>query len=881
MFKVITNVFGNKNTRELKKLQPLVAQVNELESRIKELSDEELKAQTPLFRTRLENGETLEDILPEAFATVREASIRVLEMRPFDVQVLGGIILARGTIAEMKTGEGKTLTATLPVYLNALEGKGAHVITVNDYLASRDSEWMGKLYKWLGLSVGLIVHGLSDEERKAAYQCDITYGTNNEFGFDYLRDNMKFTTGGFVQRGFNYAIVDEVDSVLIDEARTPLIISGPSEDKIGKYYDANEVIQKLKRDVHFTVDEKDSHALLNEEGIKAAEQILKISNLYDPNNIEILHCMEQSLKAHYLFKRDVDYLMADSKEGGKEVIIIDQSTGRQMPGRRYSDGLHQALEAKEYVKIQQQSQTLATVTFQNFFRMYKRLSGMTGTAETEAAEFLNIYGLEVSVIPTNQPMIRKDHHDQIYKSTPEKFDAIIKEIEDLHKKGRPILVGTIAIETSEELSEKLRKRGVKHIVLNAKYHAMESEIVAQAGRLSAVTVATNMAGRGTDIILGGNAQMLADTEVKNNPDRDYNQVLAKYHTICEQEKEQVLALGGLAILGTERHESRRIDNQLRGRSGRQGDPGSTRFFLSLEDTLMKHFGNPRMQGLMKRSMEEGKPIEHGMVSKAIERAQKSVEGRNFEIRKHLLDYDDVMNKQRNTFYALRKELLEGEPRKYLFERIQAIVNYQIDNVSETKAGLTSEENRKKLLDMLFSQFLYKPEENPDFKQIETLKESVTESIKQNYFQKWDDLEIPIDKITDHERFILLYVIDQQWKDHMRNMDSLKEGISLHGYAQKDPLIEYKKQSFEMFNELLDRCDEEATKTLVYLQPQIGGDSINRMKSQRRQEARAMKMASRDGDSKPKTVRRAQPKVGRNEPCPCGSGKKYKQCCGRK
>ncbi|PIE89960.1 MAG: preprotein translocase subunit SecA [Acidobacteria bacterium] len=880
MLKAISKVFGNKNSRELKKLQPLVNKINDLEDSIKALSDEELKEQTVQFRERLNQGETLDDLLPEAFATVREAAIRVLGMRPFDVQLLGGIALAKGTIAEMKTGEGKTLTATLPVYLNALEGKGAHVITVNDYLASRDSEWMGKLYKWLGLSVGLIVHGLSDEERKRAYQCDITYGTNNEFGFDYLRDNMKFTTGSFVQRGFNYAIVDEVDSVLIDEARTPLIISGPSEDKIGKYYDANEVIKKLKRDLHFTVDEKDSHALLNEEGIREAEKILRISNLYDPSNIEILHCMEQSLKAHYLFKRDVDYLVGDSKEGGKEVIIIDQQTGRQMPGRRYSDGLHQALEAKEYVKIQQQSQTLATVTFQNFFRMYKKLSGMTGTAETEAAEFLNIYGLEVLVIPTNRPNRRVDHHDQIYKSTAEKFAAIIQEIETLHQKGRPILVGTIAIETSEELSEKLRKRGIKHIVLNAKYHAMESEIVSQAGRLNAVTVATNMAGRGTDIILGGNAEMLAKTEVKNNPDRDYNQVLAKYQAVCEKEKEQVLALGGLAILGTERHESRRIDNQLRGRSGRQGDPGSTRFFLSLEDTLMKHFGNPRMQGLMKRSMEEGKPIEHGMVNKAIERAQKSVEGRNFEIRKHLLDYDDVMNKQRNTFYALRRDLLNGSPRDYLFDRTTAIVDYQINAFLETKVGF-NKDNQKKFQDILFGQFNYKAESELPFEKPEALKEQIIRDLKEKYCEKWDVLELPANKVTDHERFILLYLIDQQWKDHMRNMDSLKEGISLHGYAQKDPLIEYKKQSFEMFNELLDRCDEEATKTLIFMQPQIGGESINRMKSQRKEEAKAMKMASRDGDSKPKTVRRNQPKIGRNSPCPCGSGKKYKQCCGRK
>jgi len=880
MLKLFTKVFGNKNARELKKLLPLVDQIGALEDRIKALSDEELQGQTQAFRDRIKAGESLEDILPEAFATVREASIRVLGMRPFDVQVLGGIILARGAIAEMKTGEGKTLTATMPVYLNALEGKGAHVVTVNDYLAKRDSEWMGKLYRWLGMSVGLIVHGLSDDERKAAYNCDITYGTNNEFGFDYLRDNMKFTKGEFVQRGHNYSIVDEVDSVLIDEARTPLIISGPSEDKIGKYYDANEVIKKLKRDTHFTVDEKDHHALLNEDGIKEAERILKVSNLYDPANIEILHCLEQSLKAHYLFKRDVDYLVADGKDGSKEVIIIDSHTGRQMPGRRYSDGLHQALEAKEYVTIQQQSQTLASVTFQNFFRMYDRLSGMTGTAETEATEFLNIYNLECYVIPTNRPMVRKDLHDQIYRTTQEKFDAIIKEIEELHQAGRPILVGTIAIETSEELSEKIRKRGIKHTVLNAKYHEIESEIIAQAGRKGAVTIATNMAGRGTDIILGGNAEMLVMTEMKNHPDRDINQVRAKYQKLCEEERNEVLSSGGLAILGTERHESRRIDNQLRGRSGRQGDPGSTRFFLSLEDTLMKHFGNPRMQNLMRRSMEEGKPIEHGMVNRAIERAQKAVEARNFEIRKHLLDYDDVMNMQRNTFYQLRREVLAGNPRNYLFQRIEAIVKYHVSSTLEATDG-TPEENRKKLNDILFSLFLYKPEGDHDSLKGEELAEAIVAYIKDRYHAKWADLELPEERITDRERFFLLYFIDQQWKDHMRNMDSLKDGISLHGYAQKDPLIEYKKQSFEMFNELLDRCDEEATKNLVYFQPQLSGDSINRMRTQRRKEAAAMKRASRDGEDRPRTVRRNQPKVGRNEPCPCGSGKKYKQCCGRK
>ena len=786
---IVKKVFGSKNDRELKKLQPLVAKINGLEPDLKKLSDDELKNKTNEFKTRLGQGETLDDLLPEAFATIREAAWRVLGMRHFDVQLLGGIILHRGAIAEMRTGEGKTLTATAPVYLHALKEKGVFVVTVNDYLAARDAEWMGQIYTFMGLSVGTVLHGKDDFERREAYSCDITYGTNNEFGFDYLRDNMKFNTAELTQRGFNFAIVDEVDSVLIDEARTPLIISGPAEESTGKYFDADEVIRRMKPDVHYVVDEKENSSLFTEMGIAEAEKLLKISNLYDASNIEILHCLEQSLKARFLFKRDVDYLV---KEG--QVVIIDQHTGRQMPGRRYSDGLHQALEAKEGVKIEKQNQTLASVTFQNFFRMFETLSGMTGTAETEAAEFLNIYKLEVFVIPTNRPVVRKDLNDQIYGNRTSKFQAIIDEIEKQQKGGRPVLVGTIAIETSEFLSEQIRKKGIPHVVLNAKYHEQEADIVAQAGRLGAITIATNMAGRGTDIVLGGNAEALAKTDLSKHPESNYDELLAKYEQQCKDEKQKVLDLGGLAIIGTERHESRRIDNQLRGRAGRQGDPGTTQFFLALDDKLMRLFGNPRMKDILARNMEEGVPIEHKMVNRAIEKAQKAVEGRNFEVRKHLLDYDDVMNKQRSTFYKMRYELLNDSTRDFLFKRTEAIAKVIIEDYRANPHP--EKEDKTRFLEALKAQFLFDPG-TEGLPPLDDLHRVLMEAVENAYREKWDILEIPEELVADHERFIMLYVVDQQWKDHMRSMDFLKEGISLQGYAQKDPLIEYKKESFSI------------------------------------------------------------------------------------
>jgi len=868
-----TKLFGSKNEREIKKLEPLVQKVASFEPAMKELSDEALKGKTVEFRERIAKGETLDDLLPEAFATVREAAWRILGMRHFDVQILGGIILHRGAIAEMKTGEGKTLTATLPVYLNALSGKGVYVVTVNDYLAKRDADWMGQIYRGLGLTVGSILHEKNDKERRESYACDITYGTNNEFGFDYLRDNMKYSADQLAQRGFNYAIVDEVDSVLIDEARTPLIISGQADESTGKYYEANTVVLRLERDTHYTVDEKDNHAMFTEDGIQKAEELLKLDNLYDAGNIEILHCLEQSLKAHFLFKRDVDYLVNNN-----EVIIVDQHTGRQMPGRRYSDGLHQALEAKEGVKIEKQNQTLASVTFQNFFRMFDKLSGMTGTAETEAAEFLSIYKLNCYVLPTNRPLAREDANDFIYGTRDAKFHAIIKEIKEQSSTGRPVLVGTIAIESSEELSEAIKKHGIKHIVLNAKYHEMEADIVAQAGRLGAVTLATNMAGRGTDIILGGNPEALAKADLVKNPELNYEELLANYKKICEEEKKKVLELGGLCIIGTERHESRRIDNQLRGRSGRQGDPGQTRFFLALEDKLMRLFGSPKLKDYLARNMED-EVIQHKFVNRAIEKAQKSMENRNFEMRKHILDYDDVMNKQRTTFYRLRYELLHQSAREYLYKRTEVIANIQIEEF--VKLERPTEEDRKKFWDSLKNLFQYEPED-PDMKVDEdALKEDLITSVKARYEGKWEALEIPEETIADHERFIMLYMIDQQWKDHMRNMDYLKEGISLQGYAQKDPLMEYKKASFEMFNELMDRIDEEIVKTLILLRPKVSDESINNMRRQRAREARSMQMAGKEEQAQKKTFRRSEPKIGRNQPCYCGSGKKFKQCHGKR
>ncbi len=869
-------VFGSKNEREINKLKPVVEYINSLEDNFKSLSDDQLKAKTGEFMERIDGGETVDAILPEAFAALREASVRVMKMRHYDVQMMGGILLNRGAITEMRTGEGKTLTATLPVYLNALSRKGVHVVTVNDYLAKRDSDWMGRLYNWMGLSCGCILNQMNDDERQAAYACDITYGTNNEFGFDYLRDNMKFQPDTLVQRGFNYAIVDEVDSVLIDEARTPLIISGPSEGDTQKYYDANQLVLRLSPE-HAEVDEKDHHALFNEAGIKRLEELLNIENLYDIQHIQILHALEQALRAHHLFTIDVDYVV---QEGA--VVIIDSNTGRPMPGRRYSDGLHQALEAKEGVTIEKENQTLASVTFQNFFRMYEKLSGMTGTAETEAAEFQKIYELETYVVPTNKPMIRDDRNDLVYGSNQAKLNALVEQIQKENGVGRPVLVGTVAIESSEIVSQFLTKRGIKHIVLNAKYHAQESEIVAQAGRLGAVTIATNMAGRGTDIILGGNPEMLAKADVARNKDADYEALLAKYTAQCNEEKQRVLELGGLVILGTERHDSRRIDNQLRGRAGRQGDPGMSLFFLSLEDKLLRLFGNDRMKNMMKAQMEDGLPIEHKWISKAIERAQKSVEARHFESRKHTLEYDDVNNKQRNTFYALRRDMLFGNAREYLFKRMRAIIEFSVkDYLAETKP---TEEHRRQVVETFKNILGFEVSDDQAIN--ESLIEEVFNTVDEAYRGKWDNLGLPEDVIENHERFIMLYVIDQQWKDHMRVMDSLERAVKLQGYAQQEPLTVYKRDSFKEFNSLMDRLDEEVVKTLVHVRPQLQSESLNQMRREREREEKAMQMAGGGEDKteepqnvKAKPVRRTEPKVGRNEPCPCGSGKKYKKCHG--
>ncbi len=839
---ILQKVFGTRHDREVKKLRPLVAKINDLEPEIQALSDDELKAKTPEFKQRIENGESLDSLLPEAFAVVREAGKRVLNMRHYDVQLIGGIVLHQGKIAEMKTGEGKTLVATLPVYLNALTGRGVHVVTVNDYLAKRDSQWMGKLYNFLGLSTGVIVHGLDDDERKAAYAADITYGTNNEFGFDFLRDNMKYSLEDMVQREFYYAIVDEVDSILIDEARTPLIISGPSEDSTDLYYRVNSVIPSLKKDTHFTVDEKARTASLTDEGVVLVEKMLGVDNLYDPVNTEILHHVQQALKAHALFKKDVDYIVKDG-----EVIIVDEFTGRIMPGRRYSDGLHQALEAKEGVKIESENQTLASITFQNFFRMYEKLAGMTGTADTEAAEFKKIYDLDVVVIPTDKPMIRVDHPDVVFRTIEEKFNAAAREIKELHKKGQPVLVGTTSVEDSERLSGILKKMGVPHEVLNAKYHEREAEIVAHAGEKGRVTIATNMAGRGTDIVLG----------------------------------EGVAELGGLHILGTERHESRRIDNQLRGRAGRQGDPGSSRFYLALEDDLLRIFGSERIAGLMdKMGMEPGEPIEHSMLSKAIENAQRKVEAHNFEIRKHLLEYDDVMNKQREVIYSQRKQIMKGENlRDDIMEFIDEIVAVLVSTYADEKAPPSEWDwdGLKKRLKGQFALDLKLSEQERENLTVEELEEKLDRLFHEAY-EKQVELFGP-EEMARAERFIMLQVLDGLWKDHLLNMDHLRDGIGLRGYGQKDPLQEYKREGFDMFMDMIQRFREETVSILLRIVPMRQEEVDAMEEKRRRQQERELRM-NRGEDEKPQPVRRKSKKVGRNEPCPCGSGKKYKKCCGR-
>ncbi len=821
---IIEKIFGSDNDRALKKIYPLVDKVNVFEPRFKDLTDDALKSKTGEFREKLSQGASLEDILPEAFAVVREMSRRKVAMRHFDVQIIGGAVLHQGQIAEMKTGEGKTLVATLPAYLNAIEGKGVHIVTVNDYLAKRDTEWMGAIYRALGLSVGTIYHDMPDTERKAAYRADITYGTNNEFGFDYLRDNMKFRLSDLVQRPFNFGIVDEVDSILIDEARTPLIISGPTDDSTEQYYKIDTLVRRFVLDKHFKIDEKARAVSILDDGVSESEKILHVDNLYDLAHMDMVHDINQSLKAHFLFKRDVDYMVKDG-----QVIIVDEFTGRLMPGRRYSDGLHQALEAKERVKIEAEYQTLAQITFQNYFRMYKKLAGMTGTAVTEAAEFRHIYGLGVVEIPTNVKLRRLENPDVVYRTAQEKWDAVFKEILELNQNGRPVLVGTTSIEKSELLSSMLRKKNLKHVVLNAKYHEQEATIIAQAGRLGSVTIATNMAGRGVDILLGGNPEFLArellrkagiDPLKATSEQRDRTLTEAKRTTDLEHEK--VVGMGGLHITGTERHEARRIDNQLRGRAGRQGDPGSSRFFLSLEDDLMRIFGSDRLKGLMARfGMGDGVPIEHTMVSRAIERAQKQVEGHNFSIRKHLLEYDDVMNKQRTTVYKQRLEILEGKPMK---DYIQGLVDQLLEWFMDThtnKDKAAEDWDVPAFKTALAAQFgLNLDDLHIDWSAITLadLEDKVGDRLKWIYEEK--ERLLGAERMREFERVILLHVIDTQWKDHLLGMDYLKEGIGLRGYGQRDPLVEYKKESFDMFQAMLDRIEEETIRALFHVQPVV-------------------------------------------------------------
>ena len=1054
---ILTRIVGTRNERELKRIRPVVAHIATFEPALRALSDSDLAGKTVLFRERLAKGATLDDLLPEAFAVVREAGRRVLNMRHFDVQLIGGMVLHRGMIAEMKTGEGKTLVATLAAYLNALGGKGVHVVTVNDYLAKRDSEWMGRLYRFLGLTVGVIQHSMDDHERQVAYGADITYGTNNEFGFDYLRDNMKFDLGMYVQRGHNFAVVDEVDSILIDEARTPLIISGPAEESTDKYYRIDQIIPKLKPGARITgdkkaeeraelektgdyiVDEKAKTVTLTEMGMAHAERLLGVKNLWDPSNMDVLHHVNQGLRAHTLFHRDVDYVVKDGA-----VTIVDEFTGRLMPGRRWSDGLHQAVEAKEKVKIERENQTLATITFQNYFRMYGKLSGMTGTAETEAPEFDKIYKLEVLVIPTNRPLIRVENPDVVYRTEPEKFGAVEHEIEELHKSGRPVLVGTISIEKSEELSGLLKKAGIKHVVLNAKYHEHEAEIVAQAGRYGAVTIATNMAGRGTDIILGGvpdhrakallvskeldaaqvtaeemqaaaaqvQAEMTAEfkrelqqrkppAEERHTLARRYLGLMASFapdhpsvlavralapegsplaayldtardlprstkekiaksfypeienpvdflavhplrttletlpstpafadvqQLLDSNERERVVALGGLHILGTERHEARRIDNQLRGRAGRQGDPGSSRFYLSLQDDLMRIFGSERISGLMLRlGMEEGIPIEHGMVTKSIERAQKQVEAQNFAIRKHLLEYDDVMNKQRHAVYDMRRLVLEGKnTREHVLSLVDEILEWYVDNYCPEKDAPSqwSYESLQGALKETFG--------------LETSLQELRQLGRGEMVPRFSSLaharyeererQIGAERALFHQRMLMLQIVDTQWKDHLYSLDHLKEGIGLRGYGQRDPLVEYKKESYQMFQALMDRIDEEILRWTFLYQPMAPpGDGPGRSDDQSPEPAvprprpggpapagrarepelamagvktvprnltfndpsatpsafarAAQPREASGGTDEVQTIRREGPKVGRNDPCPCGSGKKYKKCHG--
>ncbi|HUE50832.1 MAG TPA: preprotein translocase subunit SecA [Terriglobales bacterium] len=994
---VIAKVFGTKNERELKRVMPRVEAISALEPQMQRLSDDQLRAKTDEFRQRIQErlsripdepeadpdrakqiederrqaiNEILDEILVEAFAVVREAGRRVLNMRHFDVQMIGGMVLHQGKIAEMKTGEGKTLVATLPVYLNALSGRGVNVVTVNDYLAKRDSEWMGKLYRFLGLSVGVIVHDLDDEERRDAYASDVTYGTNNEFGFDYLRDNMKFDLKDCVQRGHNFAIVDEVDSILIDEARTPLIISGASEESTDKYFKVNRIIPKLERgeeiDVapgepkqltgDYVIDEKHKTITVSDEGWEKVEQLLGIGNIADPENWDLKHHVETAIKAHALYRRDVEYVVKDG-----EVLIVDEFTGRLMPGRRWSDGLHQAVEAKENVKIERENQTLATITFQNYFRMYKKLAGMTGTAETEAPEFDKIYKLEVMVIPTNKPLLRVENPDTVYRTEKEKYYAASDEIQKLNQTGQPVLVGTTSIEKSERLSELLKKKGIKHVVLNAKYHEREAEIVAQAGRKGMVTIATNMAGRGTDILLGGNPEFMAKQEcVKKGlaqllraaqgkiqidvdetkstvwyyagneyvvPTDQWTEIFNRYKQQTDKEHDEVTAVGGLHIFGTERHEARRIDNQLRGRAGRQGDPGSSRFYLSLDDDLMRIFAKEWVSNLLQRlGMEEGIPIESRLITRRIEAAQKAVEAQNFEARKHLLEYDDVMNKQREAVYGLRHQLLEGVEQKELIleDYVSGILSDLMDQFCPVKVH-PEDWDIKSLKDAIFTRFgvdILAEGIKPETLNRQELGDAIFDKLKDRYDAK--EQLIGPDAMRYHERMIMLSVLDSQWKDHLRDMDHLKEGIGLRGYGQHDPLVEYKRESFDMFEAMMQRFQEDTVRYLYLMQilerpaegaavtvqgsagagsgsdaglpvPGLGGDGNGRraprgvatsvdeieeaFQRKKRRELDQARMAG-SGDLQPvQQVVRGAAKIGRNDPCPCGSGKKYKKCCG--
>ena len=882
-------LFGSRNDRELKRMRPSVDRINELEAEFAARSQEELSALIVDWRARisaiedlLDREGALWDLLPEVFAAVREASKRTLGQRHFDVQLIGGMMLHQGRIAEMRTGEGKTLVATLPAVLNALAGRGVHVVTVNDYLARRDSEWMGRIYGYLGLTVGVVVHGISDQERKVAYGCDITYGQNNEFGFDYLRDNMKFNLEEYVQREHYFAVVDEVDSILIDEARTPLIISGASEESTDTYYVVDRVIPRLKIEEHYAVDEKLRTVAMTEDGVTRVEQLLGIDNLYDPRNILLLHHVNQGLKAHALFKRDVEYVVKDG-----QVVIVDEFTGRLMPGRRWSDGLHQAVEAKENVKIESENQTLATITFQNYFRMYKKLAGMTGTADTESAEFRQIYNLEVMVIPTNQPMVREDNHDVVFKTEEEKFDAVVEEIKDCYERGQPVLVGTVSIEKSERVANHLKKTGIKHFVLNAKNHEREAEIVAQAGRYKAVTISTNMAGRGTDIVLGGNPEGLATTEAgtRDPADPKFQEALERHRKQCAEEREQVLAASGLHILGTERHESRRIDNQLRGRSGRQGDAGSSRFYLSLEDDLLRIFGADRLKGLMGAiGMEDGVPIEHRWISRAIENAQKKVEAHNFDMRKHLLEYDDVMNKQREVVYHRRRELLAGTPLKEDIlelsdELIDGIVNAHADNERDP-----AEWDWKEIEDGFFKQFKFRPgfRENLNGTALDVpadLIELATTKVHELYDQRETEFTEPV--MRQIEKIVMLQTLDALWKDHLLAMDHLKEGIGLRGYAQKNPLVEYQKEGFEMFEALMRVMGQDVVEKVFSVQVRREED-VQQIEQQQQRPQQRVVMSHGDETvaADPATLKREGDKVGRNDACPCGSGKKYKRCHGK-